>query len=262
MSWISAVAQAVGSVANGVQGASAAHNAAGDEASYAKQAQQEEQQNQEAANQAQQTALGNVTTAEQPYQTVGSTAAGGLNTLLQTGFQAPTLAEAENTPGYQFELQQGTDALTKQAAATGNLMSGTTGTALEQYGQGLASTNYEQAYNNALNSYMANYQTLLGGTNTGLTSTGQLAQTNLGVAGNTANIDLTGAQQIAQQLNNQGAAYAGGTLGAAQAWSGMIGGLESAANGASMMGGGGGGGMPSGVNNPTPSAVNGVYSAV
>lgn len=243
MSWISAIAQAAGSVANGIQGASAAHNAAGEEASYSKQAQQLEATNQNNANAAQATALGNVTTAESPYTTEGSTAAGGLNTLLSNGFTAPTLQQAENTPGYQFELQSGTNAINANAAATGNLMSGTTGTALEQYGQNLASTNYQQAYNNALNSYMANYQSLLGGANLGQSATNTVAGANLQTASNTANIDLTSGAEQAQQLNNQGNAYAGGDLGASAAWSGMIGGLENAAGNTNWGGGGGGGGI-------------------
>lgn len=218
----------ISNIVGGILGANAAGNAANAEVKGAQAAQAVSEKNQNAANQAQQTALGNITSAEQPYQTVGSTAAGGLNKLLSTGFTAPTLAEAEATPGYQFELEQGTDAITKQAAATGNLMSGTTGTALEKYGEGLASTTYQQAYNNALNSYMANYNTLAGGANIGENSTSQLAGANLDVAGNTANIDLTAANQQMQQLNNAAAARAQGILGKAAGYGEMASGITQA----------------------------------
>ena len=50
----------------------------------------------------------------------------------------PTQYQAD--PGYQFLQQQGEQALLRQQAATGNLMSGATGKALTEYGQGLAST--------------------------------------------------------------------------------------------------------------------------
>ena len=230
MSWISSAANAAGSIVNGIQQRNAAQSAAKALEQGAEKAQQTAETNQTNANQAQQTALGNITVANQPYQTVGSTAAGGLNTLLQNGFQAPTLAQAEQTPGYQFQLQQGTNAINENAAATGTLLTGKTGTALEQYGQNLAQGAYRQTYQDALNSYMANYNTLQGGANLGLSSTGQLGQANLTTAGNTANIDLTSAQAIEQQQNNYAAAQAGGSLGSAAAWSGMISGLENSAS--------------------------------
>jgi hypothetical protein len=240
----------VSSLVGGILGSSAANNASQAEQQGAQQAQQTIQQNQTAANQAQTNALGTITAAETPYQTVGATAAGGLNTLLQNGFQAPTLAQAEQTPGYQFNLQTGTNAIDENAAATGELMSGNTGVALQQFGQGLAQNTYQQAYQNALNSYMANYQTLAGGTQLGESSTGQLAGANLTTAGNTANIDLTSAQAIAQQQNNAAAARASGYLGSANAWSNAAGGMAAGLTslpgvgaGLSMLGGGGGGGF-------------------
>lgn len=49
-------------------------------------------------------------------------------------------------PGYQFRLQQGTDALERSAAARGGLFSGQTGRDLTDYAQGLASQEYQNAY--------------------------------------------------------------------------------------------------------------------
>lgn len=49
-------------------------------------------------------------------------------------------------PGYQFRLQQGTDAIEGSAAARGGLFSGQTGKDLAQYGQGLASQEYQNAF--------------------------------------------------------------------------------------------------------------------
>lgn len=217
----------VGSIFGGLMGANAANSAASVEEQGAQQAQQEEKQNQTNALNAQETALGNVTTAEQPYQTLGSTSANNLTALLAKGFQAPTLAQVENTPGYQFTLQQGTNAINQNAAANGTLLSGNTGKALEDYGQGLASTTYQQDYQNALNTYMTNYQSLLGGTSMGENSTAQLAGANLTTAGNTANIDMTAAQQQALQLNNAAAARAGGILGSNAALTNAFGGMAS-----------------------------------
>ena len=215
----------VSSVVNGILGSNAATSAANAEVSGAQQAQQLEKQNQTAALGAQQTALTNVTGAEQPYQALGSTSTNALANLIKTGFTAPTLAQAKATPGYQFALQQGTNAIDENAAANGTLMSGTTGTALENYGQNLAQNAYQQTYNNALNAYQTNVAAAQGGANTGLSSTGQLANTNLGVAGMTTNTDLTAAQQQALQLNNAANAKAAGILGSSNAIQGAVSGV-------------------------------------
>jgi ElaB/YqjD/DUF883 family membrane-anchored ribosome-binding protein len=231
----------VSSLVGGILGSNAVNDAANAEVQGAQQAQKVSQTNQTNANAAQQTALTNVTAAEQPYQALGQTSANSLADLVNKGFSAPTLQQAEQTPGYEFNLQQGTQAIDENAAANGTLMSGNTGVALEQFGQGLAQNTYQQAYNNALNAYMANYQSLQGATNTGLSSTGQLAGANLQTAGNTANIDLTAAQQQMQQINNAAAARASGYLGSANVWSNAVGGMmPSVGDVAQGLSGGGG----------------------
>lgn len=215
----------VSSIVGGILGSNAANKAAGAGVAGANQAQQLEQQNQTAANTFQQNVLNNTTAAEQPYQKVGSTAANNLVNILNTGFNAPTLQQAEQTPGYQFQLQQGTNAINQNAAANGTLLSGNTGVALENYGQNLAGTAYQQTYNNALNTYMANLNANQQGVNTGLNSTAQLGQFGQSAAQTTANIDLSGAQQQAQQINNAAAARASGYLGSAQGWAQVAGGV-------------------------------------
>jgi len=105
------------------------------------------------------------------------------------------LAEAEATPGYQFNLESGTNALEKGAAARGNLLSGTEGTALEQYGQGLGTTTYQQAYQNALNTHMANFSDLLAGTQVGEGAVSQEGQLGQAGAQNTGYIDLNAGNQ-------------------------------------------------------------------
>ena len=83
------------------------------------------------------------------------------NALNPTAFQAPTAAEAAATPGYQFQFDQGLNALQRSQAATG-ITGGGAAKAAEQYGQGLASTNYQQAYNDALGTYGTNLNTAQG----------------------------------------------------------------------------------------------------
>lgn len=96
-----------------------------------------------------------------------------------------------NLPGYQFQLDQGSQAVSRNLAAQGLLQSGAAGKALQQYGQGVAS-NYATQYVNGL-------QSLAGLGQTSVQSTG-----NIGA--NTAN--QIGANQI-YSGNAQASGYAG-----------------------------------------------------
>jgi len=82
----------------------------------------------------------------------------GLLTPWTQQFEAPTLAQAEQQPGYQFTLQEGLKAMQNSAAARGGLLSGATQKALQGYGQQAATTNYQNVYNNLLNQYQMGYQ--------------------------------------------------------------------------------------------------------
>lgn len=215
----------VSNIVGGILGANAASNASSAEVQGAQTAQNLEQQNQQQAEKFQTGVWTGTQQAEQPYQAVGATGANNLANIINTPFQAPTAAQAEATPGYQFNLEQGTRAIDENAAANGTLMTGQTGTALEQYGQGLASNYYQQAYNNALNTYMTNYGTAMGGAQLGLSSTGQLASAGQAAAGGMTNLALTGGAQQAQQVNNAAAARASGYLGEAAGYGEMAGGI-------------------------------------
>lgn len=73
-------------------------------------------------------------------------------------------------PGYQFRLKEGEQALGRQQAARGNYFSGGALKAAQDYGQGLADTTYNEAYNRWL----------------------QQNQQNIGVAGSLAGLDTEG----------------------------------------------------------------------
>ena len=62
----------------------------------------------------------------------------------------PLNVNLEQDPGYQYRMQEGTRALEGSAAARGGLFSGKTGKDLATFGQNLASQEYGQAYNRAL----------------------------------------------------------------------------------------------------------------
>ncbi len=168
---------------------------------------------------------------ESPFLKAGQSAVGDLSSLLAPGgalsqpwtgkFTAPTAAQAAATPGYQFTLQQGQNAIQNSAAAQGNLLSGGTEAALDQYSQGLASTNYQQAFNNALTQYGTAYNTfqnnqanqfnrLASVAGLGQVTAGQLGSEGQQAASNTANINLTSGAQIGQDYLNAASARASG----------------------------------------------------
>jgi hypothetical protein len=215
----------VGSLVGGILGSGAADDAAKAQAKAAKEAQDLIAKQQQDALDFQRNEWSGQQALEKPYQSLGFGAANSLANLLQGGFHAPTLEEAQQNPGYQFALQTGTNALEKGAAARGNLLSGSEGTALQQYGQGLGEQNYQQVYNRALENYMTNYQTLMGGAGLGSASVGRAGQLGQAAAQNIGGIDLTGADMQARQINNAAAARASGYLGSANAWSKAAGGM-------------------------------------
>lgn len=168
----------------------------------------------------------------------------------QGNFTAPTLQQAENTPGYQFQLQQGLGALNNAAAAAGGLNTGNTGEALQQYGQGLAQTDYNNVYNQALQQYQQSYNqyaqnqantfnqysTLAG---LGQTAAGQLGSEGQSAASNIGGISLTGGAQIGQDIQNAAAATASGYVGAGNVLGGSLGSLAQYAQLAQLLNGGG-----------------------
>lgn len=82
----------------------------------------------------------------QPYVDTGKGANSNVDALLNGGPNSPAAKAAYanylNSTGYNFQLKQGTNAITGSAAARGILNSGSTGKALTKYGQDLASTTF------------------------------------------------------------------------------------------------------------------------
>lgn len=80
-------------------------------------------------------------------------------------FRPATGADLTTDPGYQFRLQQGTQALDRGFAAGGTLLNGGTAKALARYNQDYASTELGKANDRALQTFGAenqNYQTRYG----------------------------------------------------------------------------------------------------
>ncbi len=114
--------------------------------------------------------------ALQPYQSNYGTASSGysgssnqLSNLLGLNGASGTqsaLTSLQTTPGYQFTLGQGNNAINAAAAANGTLNSGNQLTALSNYDSGLAQNTYQNAVGNAqgaLNSYGSQANSAAGG---------------------------------------------------------------------------------------------------
>ena len=172
-----------------------------------------------------------------------NTSLGGFGSLMQAypggPFVAPTAEEALQSPGEQAQLRLGEQAMQQSAAARGSLLTGGTAQALDAYGQDLASTNYQNTYNNAYNTYSAGYnqyeqqQTNEYNRLAALAGVGQQTASTLGTLGqNNANATtsnlLNTSAQIGAQYNNAGSANASGILGTASA---INGGISGATNG-------------------------------
>jgi len=204
-----------------------------------------------------------------PYQAAGTQ---GLEALTQGvlggEFQTdvpefqydPFEFDFEADPGYQFRLQQGEQAIERSAAARGGALGGGTLKGLQEYGQGLASQEYGQAYQRARGEYtgerafdygllsdlygrQVQQQGIKYGGLAGLTGIGQQAATQQ--AGLTTGLG----SNLANLITGRGAVQAAGAAGSAQAIGGTAGGIGTDLGSLLMlygMGGGGGGGAAGG----------------
>jgi len=73
-------------------------------------------------------------------------------------WNAPTMQDAMNEPGYQFRLEGGSDALERSAAARGVLRTGGTLKDVLEYGQNFATQEYGNVFNRALQGYDRDYR--------------------------------------------------------------------------------------------------------
>lgn len=221
---ISAVVGAVGSIASGLIGSDAASSAANTQA-------------QSAANSAAvQKQMYDQTRADQaPWRQAGQTALTSIADMqpqFTHQFNASDL-NANLAPNYEFQKQQGSDALNNAASVGGGLVGGNALKGLVDYNQNAAGSAYQQAFNN----YNSN-QTNIFNRLSNIAGLGQTANANTGAAG------ATYGAGIGNAISNVGAAQAGGIIGSANAISG---GLTNAASmyGASRMYGNTYGGTPS-----------------
>lgn len=113
---------------------------------------------------------------EAPYQEAGLAANQRLSDLLGSGELGGEFSaeDFETDPGYQFRLQEGQRALDRRLAAGGNYFSGDALRAAQQYGQGVAAQEYQDAFNRNRQQEQDLYNMLYGQQNLGAQSAGRL----------------------------------------------------------------------------------------
>ena len=158
----------------------------------------------------------------------------------QFAFKPPTAADMMQDPGYQFRLQQGSQALERSAAARGGLLSGGFARNAQEYGQNMASQEYGQvygrrmgenqlrygralaqnqsAYERALQRYTTNYNSGMGQWQARLTPWQTLAGGGQTASNNLATLGGNYASQVGSILAANANAQAGSQMAQANAW--------------------------------------------
>ena len=188
------VGGAVGDVVGGITGQNAANKAA------------EAQVNAEQTAMSRAAALYNQAQGNlQPYISQGTTSLGQLGSMLgpsgALGRQF-TMADFQQSPAYQFNLQQGLNAINNAQSVRGGALSGGAQKAAMGYAQQNASNEFQNAYNRFTQNQQQNYQQLA--------NTAQMGQNASATLGNIGNAQ---AAQQGQYLQGMGNAQAAGTVG-------------------------------------------------
>lgn len=211
---MSFVAAAIGvgaaaTVATGVMGANASKDAANTQANAANEAAQlqykqfEEQQK-----------------AQEPWRQAGIAVLPQLQQMASTPVSFSMQDFFNNKdPAYQFNMDQGMQALQRSAAARGGLMSGGTLKDIAKYSQGLASNEYQNAYNRFMNNQNTQFNRL-----SSIAGYGQTANNNL------ANSGTTMANNVGNIMTGNANAQAASTMAQSNAWGNTLSGLANMPN--------------------------------
>jgi hypothetical protein len=196
--------------------------------------------------------LGTAGSYYKPYTDLGAGAASALGKAQGTNGSAPDYSGFENMPGYQFAVQQGTQAIQRNAAAQGNAWTPNTAQAVGQYVTGTAMQDY--------NTYIQQLQQSAG---IGATAANQIGNMTYNTGANISQLQENAGQAQAGLYAGMGQTV-GGALGAGNPYYGSgvgggagggIGGLVG--SGLKALGGWLGGGSSNGQDTLTPAGWNG-----
>ncbi|MCE5309638.1 MAG: hypothetical protein LLG20_18545 [Acidobacteriales bacterium] len=192
--------------------------------------------------------------ATNPYRQAGAQAVTSLADLMSGSFaKAPTMADLQLDPGFDFRLQQGQKALEASAAARGSSLGGAALKSLARYSQGVASDEYAKAFDRFQADRTSRYNMFAGLAGIGQNATSQYLQAGANYGNQTSGNIMEGArtaggfrtggaqsvadlimrgQQIKADAVMGGAnARASGVVGGTNAlWSGITGAANNAQN--------------------------------
>lgn len=147
-----------------------------------------------------------------PYRQVGTLALSELHGRLPELTKPFGMEDFQQSPNYQFNLEQGQKALDKAAAKRGTYYAPSTMQDLSRYSQGIASNEFQNSFNNYQTNMGNIWQRLYG-----LSGMGQSAANQTGAFGAAAS------GQQGAMITDGGAARAAGTVGMANAATGAYG---------------------------------------
>lgn len=154
---------------------------------------------------------------EQPYIAAGKDALSQIQSNMGAWNTPFGMAQFQEDPAYQFDLQQGEKAITNSSAATGGLVSSGELGGLSNYAGQMFSNEYSNAYNRYVNNISSAYSKL-----SGVASMGQAAASGANSAAQNAGNNIS-ANQI-----GAGNAAGAASIGTANALSGVAGSVPNA----------------------------------
>jgi hypothetical protein len=193
-----------------------------------------------------------------PYTKAGAGTVDYLSTLLAPGGEFNKSFGTEDfqaDPGYAFRMQEGQKALERSAAARGSVMGGAALKSLDRFSQGLASQEYNNAFNRFMQGREMRYNMLAGVSGMGLNAAntygttasnnmmrGEMyaddarmraaefkGNTDINTAGMVGGNLLNAAKYRGDTLMGAGNANAAGVVGSANAWNGALGSMGNTA---------------------------------
>jgi hypothetical protein len=161
-----------------------------------------------------------------PWLDAGKNALAQLTAGTQAGGEfnrSFTMDDFQADPGYQFRLDQGTQAIERSAAARGGLLSGAAAKALTRYSQGVASDEFGNAFNRFTTEKTNGFNRLASLAGVGQTAANNIGQAGQSAYGTIANAGQNASSQIQNNLTGAGNARASAYTGTANAINNGIG---------------------------------------
>jgi hypothetical protein len=148
----------------------------------------------------------------QPFMQSGLQAQNALAYNMGLGPRPDGYAGFQASPGFQFAMDQGREAVQGSVAARQGLLSGAAMKGMERFGQDFASNEYGNYFNRLSN-------VAAGGQN----AAGMLGAANQAYGGQIGANTIAGGNAVAQGLQQAGNASAAGTMGTANAFNNALG---------------------------------------